>query len=169
MQRPLDTHWVVLQQQLGMQHSAQSLLKLQCQLNYSKLYKKWAKLWSTTAHYINMAENYMGPITWDFTTKQPQLCNLLRPMLYCGFFLMLGNGKLIKWWIDSFREGRSCWWMYVGTVKICVAACLTLGGASTHFFPRESHSPSTKQLNVAMLRRLSGQEIFFVNTEENCI
>ena len=58
----------------------------------------------------------------------------------------LGKGKLMEWWIESFGEGRSCWWIYVGTMKICVAAHLTLGGTSTHFFLRESHSPSTKQL-----------------------
>jgi hypothetical protein len=36
-------------------------------------------------------------------------------------------------------------------VKACVAARLTLGGMSAHFFPREIHSPSMKEAVVDMI------------------
>ena len=70
--------------------------------NYGVLHKSQCKLWSTTTYYINLGENYVDPITGDYTTVQPQLCRLLRSLGYCGFFLMEGAG------IEHMALGNAC-------------------------------------------------------------
>jgi hypothetical protein len=76
--------------------------------NYHKLHNSWEKLRSATVHYVDLGENYMVPITWDFTTKQPQLCNLHMLMLYCCFFLMFLLGFNSKWGTAIGVTGFHC-------------------------------------------------------------